>query len=161
VKKYLWLFVAAPLLLPPFVCGLGEKKGDLDLAQGTWVVVSVEADGKPFNKEQVEQIKSWDLVITGNKVVVKIPPEKLKRKEAPTISFKIDPMTKPKSVDIKVQEGDSEYNYNGIYSLEGDKLTICIGLGKDPVGKNSERPTEFTTKENSNRMLGQFKRKVK
>jgi uncharacterized protein (TIGR03067 family) len=147
------------------VCGLGEKKGDLDLAQGTWVVVSVEADGKPFDKDQVEQIKSCDLVITGNKVVVKIPPEQLKGKDFPaTVSFKIDPMTKPKSVDIKVQQRDREYNYKGIYSLEGDKLTVCIGLG-DPKGAgtgiNSERPTEFTTKENSNRMLGQFKRKVK
>ena len=160
MKYYVWLLVAALLLVPPFSSDLGQKKGDVDLAQGTWVVVSVEADGKPLDKDELERIKVWDLVISDNKVIVKIPPEQLNGKEAPTVTFKIDPTTKPKSVDFQVQERGTEYNYKGIYSLEGDKLTVCVGVG-EVAGKNSERPTDFATKENSKRGLAVFTRKVK
>jgi uncharacterized protein (TIGR03067 family) len=151
------LLLAALLLVSPVVSGAGDKKGDLELAQGTWVVVSVEADGKLLPKEAGDEfVKKVELVVTGNKVAVKIPAELLKGKEAPTISFTIDPKTRPKSVDIKVRERGNEFNYKGIYSLEGDKLTLCIGVGGNP-----ERPTDFTTKVGSNRMLGVFKRKAK
>lgn len=154
-KLLLWL-LAAPLLMIPFVSGAGEKKGDLELAKGTWVVISVEQDGKPLEKGIEALVKSMELTVAGNKVVVKVPPEVAKGKELPTIALKIDPKARPKSVDIEVNERGTVLNYKGIYSLEGDKLTLCIGTPAE-----AERPTDFTTKDNSMRMLGVFKRKVK
>jgi uncharacterized protein (TIGR03067 family) len=154
-KQLLWL-LAAPLLMTSLASGVGEKKGDLELVQGAWVVVSVEADGKPVPEGTTAfELKGLELVVTGNKVVAKIPPEALKGK-APAISFRIDAKARPKSVDIGVLELGYEREFKGIYSLEGDKLTVCIGEG----GK-SERPTDFTTKEGSRRILGVFKRMVK
>jgi len=38
---------------------------------------------------------------------VKIPPEELKGKEPPTVSFTIDPKARLKSVDFKVREFDN------------------------------------------------------
>jgi len=38
--------------------GVGEKKEDQELAQGTWVVVSIEADGKPFFPDQIEELEN-------------------------------------------------------------------------------------------------------
>lgn len=49
--------------------------------------------------------------------------------------YKIDPNTKPKSIDIADPQGETTL---GIYELDGDTLKMCIVRGKNMV-----RPTEF------------------
>jgi uncharacterized protein (TIGR03067 family) len=62
-------------------------------------------------------------------------------------TFTIDPKADPKTIDLKVQEKDQVLSLKGIYKLEKDKLTICIGLA------DAERPKEFKSAKGSKRGL--------
>jgi uncharacterized protein (TIGR03067 family) len=151
MRKLRWALLAGFLLVAPLGSGAGgKKKGDLELAQGTWVVVSVETEGKPMSKRDREYLEGLELVVTGEKVLVK---KEGAKEKFPAMTLKVNPKTRPKSVDITLTyEGEKPRTVKGIYSLEGDRLKLCIG---------EERPTDFTTKENSKRVLGVFKRKGK
>jgi uncharacterized protein (TIGR03067 family) len=155
------MLLAALLLATPFVTRAGDKKGDMELVQGTWMLVSAEADGKQMPREEFDDWKQVEWVVTGEKINVKIPP-KLQAKlvpageKFPTLSFKIDPKVRPKSVDVTIPHGDQSLTIKGIYALEGDKLTLC-----GPRDLTGERPTDFTAKQGSRRILAVFKRKAK
>jgi uncharacterized protein (TIGR03067 family) len=64
-----------------------------------------------------------------------------------TATFTIDPKTDPKTIDLKAQEKDQVIFLKGIYKLEKDKLTICIGLAE------AERPKEFKSVKGGKRGL--------
>jgi len=67
--------------------------------------------------------------------------------------FTIDVETKPAQIDIEFVEGPEAGNWScGIYQLDGDELTICLGL----VG--SSRPERFATKAGSGHALEQLRR---
>src|SRR4051794_40353192 len=56
-------------------------------------------------------------------------------------TYEIDPEKKPKSLDVRVEEGANEgKTFRMIYKIDGDTLTIC-----EP--RDNDRPTEFTSKE--------------
>src|SRR5262249_21025282 len=154
MNKRLLVLLGVPLLVPRFTSGAGEEKGDLALVQGTWVIVSVEVEGKPLPQGQLDELKQIEWVVTKGRVAAR---KKGEKKEV-TLTFKIDPKTKPKSVDLTVHDpaGKDSLTLKGIYSLDGDKLTLC-----GPVVPEGERPTDFTAKAKSGRMLGVFKRKGK
>jgi uncharacterized protein (TIGR03067 family) len=158
--KRLLVLLAALLLVTPLMTRAGDKKGDLELVQGTWMLVSAEADGKAMPPSELADWKQIEWVVMGEKIDMKIPPKLLAKlvpagEKLPTLTFKIDPKARPKAVDITITHVDKTATLKGVYALEGDKLTLC---GSDPKG---ERPTDFTTKQGSRRIMGVFKRKAK
>ena len=71
-------------------------------------------------------------------------------------TYKIDTKKNPNEIDIIPPAGKDEPNVLGIFKIDGDTLTICIGGGSK---EGSERPTKFESPEGSKTMLMVFKRK--
>ncbi len=92
----------------------GDKKGDQALAQGDWVVVSVEKGGEKLPDEVTKSIK---LTIKGDKFTLVLPDE---TKEG---TIKLDPTKKPKTVDVSL-DGQT---IQGLYELTKDRLKIVAG----------------------------------
>jgi uncharacterized protein (TIGR03067 family) len=107
--------------------------------QGTWRFISLERDQKPE-----EEFKKYTAVLKGDQWTVSAGD----RIAAQTI-FRLDPTKTPKTIDlIDIDKGRI---IRGIYSLEGDTLTVCDRGEK-------ERPTEFATKPDSGLVLFVLKR---
>jgi uncharacterized protein (TIGR03067 family) len=70
--------------------------------------------------------------------------------------IEIDPATNPMVIDIRVKKDLAEANkgqtLEGIFKLDGDRLTICVSRSRGEAGK--ERPT----KGNGRMVLEEFKR---
>jgi RNA polymerase sigma factor (sigma-70 family) len=121
-----------------------DAKSETDKLQGSWEITSAQMNGKDVDGDEGNQIKSQKMVFTGNKV-------KLKHE----VEYTIDPSTKPKQIDLKVDEGPEAERgtWKGIYELKGDELTLHVGAGPD-----ADRPTEFVSKEGVRTMLFKLKR---
>jgi uncharacterized protein (TIGR03067 family) len=122
---------------------LADDTKDAANLQGTWIVESAMVDGKEEN-----DIKGDKMTFKDGKITVKTKEKDEKG------TYKIDPSQKPKTIDVK--EDGKDKVHQGIYKLEGDRLTICI-----PEKAGRERPTEFTGKEGSKQMLIELKREKK
>jgi uncharacterized protein (TIGR03067 family) len=119
---------------------------DLELA-GIWECVSATNDGKPLAEETVKKLR---LTVTGEGVY--------KTELGDQVLFdstcKIDPAKKPKEIDMIGTEGQLKGKAAlGIYSLDGDRLTICYTM----PGK--ERPKSFESKPGSSATLVVWKRR--
>jgi uncharacterized protein (TIGR03067 family) len=119
-------------------------KDDLDNLQGSWKVVSLEKDGK---KQPEDALKTIKVVIKDDKFILK---EGDRDSEA---TIKLDPSSKPKTIDLTVKEGDALKTLKGIYQLGADDLKICAA--GDP---GAERPKDFATKPKANVGLVVLKR---
>jgi uncharacterized protein (TIGR03067 family) len=100
--------------------------------QGTWRVVSLEMDGKKYPEEEIKQT----VVIRGNQIAF-YTRDKLELQ----LTFELNPAANPKRIDFFDSQ---KKRLRGIYSFEGDTLTICEG----PIGKR-KRPAEFRSKPGS------------
>jgi RNA polymerase sigma-70 factor (ECF subfamily) len=130
--------------LKPALQGKGKGKGDKEKIQGTWVIESAKMGGKDLPEEETKGMK---MVFAGDKVTVTLKGED---KEG---TFKLDPSKKPKEIDVEIKGAPNAGE--GIYQLEGDKLTLCI----DDAGK--QRPTEFKSEEGTRHGLIVLKREAK
>jgi uncharacterized protein (TIGR03067 family) len=131
------LWCTAVLLFTPLGPGDGvgpndRVKEELRQFQGAWKAVSIQdADGRKGTKEEVQNTQ---IVIDGNKF-------KLTGKDY-TIegSFKINPATTPKSIDVVLTAEDGrETKFLGIYETKGKTRKSCFAL------QEKERPKEFST----------------
>jgi uncharacterized protein (TIGR03067 family) len=119
-------------------------KADRDKIQGVWTVVSLELRG---NEAPADDTKDFKLEFKGDKVF--FTAGKVNHEG----TFKLDPTTKPKGIDIIPSDGPEKGKTQlGIYLFEGDTLKIC---GADA---DKERPKEFTTKKGSGQMVVVLKR---
>jgi uncharacterized protein (TIGR03067 family) len=117
-----------------------QEKTDVDRIQGAWKTIKVEVEGKPPPPEFVEKGK---FVFKGNKVSI-FQDDKV-TEEA---TFVLDPAKKPPTIDLTATAGPGKGKVAyGIYRIEGDTLTLCIG---------DKRPSEF--KGQGTAGLLQFKR---
>jgi uncharacterized protein (TIGR03067 family) len=111
----------------------GDAKKDQELLQGEWKVESMqESDGK---NPAAAHVMELTLLVKGDAM-------KMVRKDEPVMSYKfrLDASKKPKMIDFLVQDGpDKGKTEQGIYQIEGAKVTFCIN---DP-GK--PRPATFAT----------------
>ena len=62
------------------------------------------------------------------------------------MTFQLDPASQPRGINLTLPEDREKREVvKGVYSLEGDRLTICLRAG--------DRPTDFTSKPGSKRVL--------
>ena len=133
------LFLAAACSAAP---GQEPKKDDakkaLESLQGNWTVVKVTKNGRI---EPEENLKEALLKIEGDKYTVR----EGKTEFAATLS--IDPTTSPKSIELIFRDEGKTFTSKGIWMLEGDTLTLCVGAPEVP------RPKEFRSERDSEHLL--------
>ena len=123
---------------------------DLQAFKGTWRLSSKEVDGKKSSEEEIKDVIATNdglgrfSVRRGDKALAEA-------------TVKLDPTTKPKTIDITFTEGEHKgKTVLGIYEFEGDTFRVCI-TRPDRDG----RPTEFSAKAGSGCTLVVYKREKK
>lgn len=119
-------------------------KKELDKFQGTWRLISLEAEGTKVPEEALKDIR---LSIKGDKFTTS------EGKNSFGGTFKFDPTKKPKTIDVQFHEGPQKGQVSlGIYELEGDTYRICV----DMAGKG--RPSEFAGRRGTGYALEVYQR---
>jgi len=138
--------VTACVLLVPVAQAVedGKPKGDKDVLQGTWVMVSGTQDGKPVPEDVIKRVK---LVVTGDKMAQTMGERKHEH------TYKLNPDKSPKEIDVDF--GDGKVG-KGIYELKGDTFKVAHGGKPD-----RPRPKDFSSKEGSGVLVAEFKRAKK
>jgi uncharacterized protein (TIGR03067 family) len=133
-------FAALVVILLPLAGGC--QKSDKQLAQGEWVIASIESSDERQDVD-TERVKELVLAVQGNRMRVTHATEKFQVSGL----FTLDPTKTPKELNVPevflMHDGKEETLRapgRGIYKFEGDELVIALTLGdlKDPA-----RPTEF------------------
>jgi uncharacterized protein (TIGR03067 family) len=116
-----------------------KPKKDLDLLQGTWVIVGKEFMGKKATKEEVKKL-SGEMVIKGA-LVTQWVDDAGDKYIVNKSTWKLDPKAKPKRLDLTYTRGELKgEKVLAIYELDGDTLRVCYAM------VNEKRPTEFAGK---------------
>ena len=106
---------------------------ELDRLQGTWVMESLEIDGKTV---PADKIKDATLTIKGDRYITKTG-----GKEYVARIARIDPSKKPKEIDMSFPSGpEGDKVAAGIYELDGDRLKLVRAQAA-----GQPRPTDFGT----------------
>ena len=135
------------LVGPPGLTRGGEKAAQQEMKklQGTWVVVGAERDGTPLDR-----IKGNKLIVRDNQFTIVTQSAELKG------DLTLAPGKSPKAIDFQHQEGMlRDKKWEGIYKLEGDRLTLCYA----EADSGKDRPGEFATQAGSSRLLIVVERK--
>jgi uncharacterized protein (TIGR03067 family) len=130
--------------------GVGEDdvKKEMTQLEGAWSMVSGVASGQALPKEFVETGKR---VAKDGETTITLRGEVFFKAR-----FKIDPSKTPKTIDYDMTEGPTTgKTHLGIYERDGDTVKFCFGA------PGQERPTDFTSKEGSQRTLSVWKRDAK
>jgi RNA polymerase sigma factor (sigma-70 family) len=115
-------------------------KTDLDLLQGTWTLIEGEAGGRKFKAVMTYTFRGNHYQLKGKlKGAVKGTFKLSQQGNVKCIDFAADPAT--------LKYGPGAFLPHGIYRLDGDKLSLCLG---DPV---HGRPTEFAAPETSSQAV--------
>jgi uncharacterized protein (TIGR03067 family) len=109
---------------------------DQDKIQGVWETTAVEFNGRNLTDDGVK----LKLVFKGN--TMSVDGDENIQKDYAKFTFKLDPSTSPKAIDMTVTEGNQKDTaIEGIYELKGDDLKMCFKVaGKD-------RPAKFESPE--------------
>jgi RNA polymerase sigma factor (sigma-70 family) len=122
---------------------------DEEKLQGIWKLVSLEEDGQAFRGAKFRE--TGNLGIDGDRL---FDPDFDEPEWAWHGTFKLDTSKNPKRITIFDEGPEGELKFQGIYSLEGDDLKICI----NEDGTNTAIPTEFKTTKGSPFMFVTFRR---
>lgn len=142
------LGIGAAALLLTAADATDAAKKDLDRLQGTWTPVNLKYDGGDIGDAAEAK---FQLVIKGNKIVLTDNDDV--KKEYGQFTFKLDPTTMPKSMDVTVTAGSrKDAVLEAIYDVKGDELRICVKV----TGK--ERPAKFESPEGASVALIVLKR---
>ncbi len=138
----LLMVAATALLAAPDDTAKEAVKKELEKLEGTWVLIGGAEKGKELTEEEAKG-ENESLLIKGDKVTI------LRGKHHGTCTIRLDPSKKPAWMDLIFNEKQANH---AIYSLDGDKLTICVSHKFGPNTKE-DRPARFTTKAKENKDL--------
>jgi uncharacterized protein (TIGR03067 family) len=145
MPRLLLVLLAAGLAIAATKPKQKAVKDELRKLQGTWKVIAAEADGKPVPAEKLKK-EAGQMVIRES--LMNTTPGGGKEGQLP---FTIDPTKVPKAIDVTAgRQGTPRLTLKGIYKLEGNKLTICLGV--------NGRPAEFKTKAGAEQSLMVYQR---
>jgi uncharacterized protein (TIGR03067 family) len=128
-------------------------KKEMEALRGTWTIVSIQSENS-LGKEIFKEGSSF--IIEDGKMTFKMPSG-----TNPGTS-KINVASNPPTLDFSSQHFrtnhgvsplDSWLRIQGIYRLKGDSLTICMIFQCDASMLSRDRPTDFTTHGDKNRVL--------
>ena len=124
--------------------GLARHVEELRGLEGQWSFVSLEIEGAPM---PAPPFPAAQILIDGDRFRMESPDGTYEG------TFNIDVEQDPPHIDIDFVEGPEagEWSY-GIYRLERDELTLCLGLTGSP------RPQRFATKSGSGAALERLRR---
>ncbi len=112
--------------------------------EGEWRFATLEIDGTAVPGAALTQSR---LLMDGDRFRVESPEATYEG------VFNIDVEATPPQIDIEFVEGPEAGNWSyGLYELDGDRLTICLGL------TGASRPTAFATSPGSGHALERFRR---
>ena len=135
MKRYVVLALVVGFLVGAEDPKKDKGKKDATVLEGTWVVISVMADGK-----ERDEGKDAQLVFKGKTVTHKTKDNEEKG------TFTADP--KKKTFDLTPSDGPKKgMTLKGIYQLKGDELKMCF----QPQGK--DRPKDFNAQKGSGNVL--------
>ena len=119
---------------------------ELKRFKATWRFIDIEAEGE---KVPAKAFEKDTLVLKGNQFTSYVAGRVVHG------VFKINPLAKPKTIDIIFTEGPGKgHSQKAIYELEGDTQKICIAMPDQP------RPTEFASKAGSGHILEVLQRET-
>lgn len=155
MSKVLWIFLAvmasiSPAFGQPPAAGKSVEKAaktDQDRLQGKWQVMSIEMQGKVYKRD--DKPDGWKIVFE-NEIVIE--GNQLRHDWSTGGTFKLDEKQTPKQISFTDKENSAVFL--GIYSIEGDTVTICV----NGDGKSTKRPDDFKTKEDQPLILMTLKK---
>jgi uncharacterized protein (TIGR03067 family) len=113
-----------------------RRASDKDRLQGTWVAMNGESEGKAL---QPDELKRLTLVFDGDRMsIFQLNGEKEEG------AFKLDPAREPKAIDRT--HNDDKRVMRGIYRLEENRLTLCLGDWDEPRPGQFESDPKITTR---------------
>jgi len=123
-------------------------KKDRQQIEGTWRIVALEVNG---GKAMEQDARKLSVINRGDGTWTLRSEDKEVGKGTTTI----DPTAKPKTIDISMKDEQGKTNlFLGIYELSEKTRKLCFA----PAGK--ERPTDFTSPADSERILVLFERET-
>ncbi len=145
MKLHVLTVVAVGLAVAAEPARDNATKSDTKMFEGTWKVVSVEADGK---KMPADQYKGLRMVVHGNKYTVR-QGDKVRERG----TFTVDPSQNPKTIDVTPTQGkDKGKTFHGIYAIDGATARDCFSR------TGNQRPKDFSAKAGSGCVLRHYKR---
>jgi len=112
--------------------------------EGAWSFEALHVDGNEMPRAMISNSR---LLLDGDRFRMESPESTYDGR------YSIDTSATPTQIDIEFVEGPEAGNYSyGILALDGDRLTICLGL----VG--ASRPTAFATRPASGHVLERLRR---
>ncbi|HEV3444285.1 MAG TPA: TIGR03067 domain-containing protein [Gemmataceae bacterium] len=115
-----------------------QAKKDTEQMQSTWKAVSGEQDGKEFPEDGLKQ-GNMKMTFKGERYTFEMTGNQEEGK------VKLHADKKPKAIDFMIESGDDKGKTQlGIYEIEDGKFKLCVAKAGE-----TERPTEFKTKEGS------------
>jgi uncharacterized protein (TIGR03067 family) len=124
-------------------CGGGSRKSELE---GTWAAESVARDPAGKRGPDLAKMGAVQMTVADDQISIGSQGRYMMNG-----AFAVRPKQSPKEIDIVEKQKVTK----GIYKLEGDSLTICLGRGG-----SMERPKDFAAEAGSENRLFVFKRQA-
>lgn len=121
---------------------------ELKKLQGTWIVSSVDEDGKKMPAETLK--KQHEVRIEGKKMKYILNDKADEDREA---TLEIDPSRNPHEITVRGQMQGQETTSEGIYEVDEKTLKLCFNV------REKGRPKKFPTKDTKGVALVVLKRK--
>lgn len=118
---------------------------------GEWVAVEIRVGGKDASPKDIANGPRFTFRADGRLAITDTP-------TAPSVEwYKVDAGANPPRVDLFPPEGANGPTLHGVFQLEGDTLTVALGLAES----ETDRPTKLESTEGSNTVLVVLRRAKK